>query len=232
MADVKLNFSSQWPTVQVAMVIDSPETTGEAAEYPYVKKIPHGLGYPPFAIGMAVGTERYNVMVGLDVDDTYVYIDDSIGTMHSIDTVVVYSLNITEPFDYPFYSSAVGDVLSEQTANDIDLRKFLLHSRAVGPMVLAVRNKTYSTGDINLEYTSPLNYPTFSFGWVRGSSVLGDREGVWLNAPLAGQAWPVTFTDGYTTRVSSTNDLAADKGAIVVLRNPAIITNNTVEVSI
>lgn len=237
MADVKLNFSSQWPTIQVAMVIDNPTSVGEDADFPYAKKIKHNLGYPPFAISMSVaaGSATYTSMVGVDVDDTYVYVNDDPASYPEIDCLVVYSLNIEEPFIYPVYDSVVGDVLTEEYANDIDLRKFLLHSRAVGPMVLAVRNKVYATNDIDLEYTSPLNYPTFSFGWVRGSAVLGSREGVWLNSPLAGQAWPVTFTDGYTTRVSSTlssGKLTADKGAIVVLRNPAIITNNTVEVTI
>ena len=244
MADIKLNFSSQWPTVQVAKVIGSPATAGEADTYPYLRKIPHGLGYPPLAIGF--GAPGFGTMDGVDVDSTYVYLSNTDYTH-----VVVYAVDISEPFTYPHYTSSVGDVLQDTSGGSLDLRKFLLHSRAVGPMVLTVSVGSYtnqSQDTLTLTYTHPLNYPIFNFGYVRLATTEGTlRAGVWKSAPLADQAWPVTQTDGYTTTLSSTitngqynnsiwvqgtGQVAADKGSIITMRNPAIITNNTTTVTL
>ena len=250
MADIKLNFSSQWPTVQVARVIPSPHTAGEADTDPYLRKIPHGLGYPPLTIGMGTGS---NVMVGLDVDENYVYIEDYAGMRWpNLECAVVYAIDISQPFTYPHYTSVEGDVLTDTSGGSLDLRKFLLHSRAVGPMVLAVSVGNYtnqSQDTLRLTYTHPLNYPIFNFGYVHLTVTVGYlRAGVWKSAPLAGQVWPVTETDGYTTTLSSaitngqydqnsmwipgTGQVVADKGSIITMRNPAIITKNTTTVTL
>lgn len=239
MANIKLNFSSQWPTVQVAKVVASPHTAGEASTNPYIRKIKHNLGYPPLAIGMAApnGSASYNTMVGLDVDETYVYIPGYAGSFQqTLECAVIYALDITKPFNYAQYSSQVGKVLKDTSGGNLDLRKFLLHSRAVGPMVLAVVNKTYTAGDLNFTYTSPLTYPTFQFGYVRWIEANGGRPaGTWQNAPLASQAFPRLVTDGYTSSLGGTTiggNLAVDRGTIITLRNPAIITENSVTVNI
>jgi len=118
-------------------------------------------------------------------------------------------------------------------------------------MVLAVSVGNYtnqSQDTLKLTYTHPLNYPIFNFGYVRLAATEGTlRAGVWKSAPLADQAWPVTRTDGYTTTLSSiiingqynnyvwvqgTGQVAADKGSIITMRNPAIITNNTTTVTL
>jgi hypothetical protein len=239
MADIKLNFSSQWPTVQVAKVIASPDIAGEADTYPYLRKIKHNLGYPPLAIGMSApnGGNTFNTMVGLDVDDTYVYIPDYASTSTQLlQCAVVYALDISKPFNYAQYASQVGDVLPDTSGGNLDLRKFLLHSRAVGPMVLAVATKTYTTSDLSFTYVSPLNYPTFQFGYVHLATTSGNlRAGLWKSAPLASQSFPWLNSDGYTSILGSTvtgGVLSADIGSIITLRNPAIITNNSVVVNI
>lgn len=236
MADVKLNFSSQWPSVQVAMVIDNPGTGGEPASWPYVRKFKHNLKYPPLAIGMgkSSGDGIYASMTGADVDDDYVYTPFS--DLSGTECIVVYALDITNAYDYKSYDSAVGDVLEDTSGGQLDMRKFLLHSRSVSPMLLAVRTKNYTLSDMTLTYTSPLNYPTFQFGYVRWSDPASpERLGIWQYAPLASQAFPWMPSDGYTSTLSSTTingNLAADKGSIITLRNPAIITSNTVNVSV
>lgn len=240
MADVKLNFSSQWPSVQVAKVFKDPLTSGgEAASWPYNKKFKHGLGFPPLAIAMGypAGTGSYNPMTGIDVDDTYVYVtDETTSGWPAIDCIVVYALDITLAYDYKNYDSAVGDVLKDTSGGNLDMRDFLLHSRAVSPMLLSVRTKDFTLSDMNLNYTSPLNYPTFQFGYVRHSNQsYTAMYGKWQYAPLAGQAWPVMVSDGYTSNLGSTTIggvLAADKGTIITLRNPAIVTSNSVSVDV
>lgn len=239
MADILLNFSSQWPTVQVAKVFNDPQNVGgEVSEMPqYSRKFKHGLGYPPFAMGLSknAGVSSYDLMVGLDVDDTYVYVPPIYPRRGELECAVVYAIDITRNFSYDNYISEVGDVVEDDSSKGIDLRDFLLHSRAVGPMVLTQVTKDFTTSDMNLSYTSPLNYPTFSFGWVRRSDPASGRVGIWQYAPLMGQAWPVAPSNGYTTNVFSTTIggvLSADKGSLLVLRNPAIITDNTTNVTI
>ena len=238
MADITLNFSSQWPTIQVAKVFNNPQVVGgEVADFPYSRKFKHNLGYPPFAIGMSkdTGVTSYDLMIGLDVDDTYVYVPFVHEGRGELDCAVVYAIDITKDFSYDNYISEVGDVIEDKSSRGVDMRDFLLHSRAVGPMVLTQMTKNFTTSDINLDYTSPLNYPTFSFGWVRRSDPGSGRVGIWQYAPPMGQAWPVAHSDGYSTNVHSDivgGVLVADKGSILVLRNPAIITNNTTNVTI
>lgn len=228
MADVKLNFSSQWPSIQVAKVIPNPATAGEAASFPYTRKFKHNLGYPPFAVGFKsnpLSTSIYGAMIGLDMDSTYVYLPDLGGA--TLDSIVIYALDVSNPVTYPVIPTAIGDVVKD--TGSTDLRKFLLHSRAVSPMVLNVT--TGGTFGVNgtVTYTSPLNYPTFSFGWVSAN-----KFGLWQNAPLAGQSYPVMQTNGFTSTLqtlSSSNGFGG-LALILTLRNPAIITTNTTSVTI
>lgn len=240
MADIKLNFSSQWPTIQVAKVVASPHNAGEADTYPYIRKIPHGLGYPPLAIGLGPsnGAASYNVMEGLDVDENYIYIIDYADIVRpNLECAVIYALDISKSYDYAEYTSQIGEVLQDENTA-VDLRKFLLHSRAVGPMVLNISTKNYenTTEGIVLRYQSPLNYPTFQFGYIRCVITGGDlRTGIWKNAPLASQTWPWLNSDGFLSQLRSTTtggQLTGDKGSIITLRNPAIITENTTTVTL
>ena len=240
MADIKLNFSSQWPTIQVAKVVANPHNAGEADTYPYIRKIPHGLGYPPLAIGLGPsnGAASYNIMDGLDVDENYVYIRDYAGIMQpNLECAVIYALDISKAYDYAEYTSQIGEVIQDENTA-VDLRKFLLHSRAVGPMVLNISTKDYenTVEGMVLRYQSPLNYPTFQFGYIRCAITVGVlRTGVWKNAPLASQAWPWLSSNGFLSRLTSTTidgQLAGDKGSIITLRNPAIITENTTTVTL
>lgn len=250
MADIKLNFSSQWPSIQVAKVITNLETAGEPNPYPYQRRIKHGLDFPPLTIIMG-GASYDSTMAAVDVDDEYVYVDQW-QTADSGSVVVVYNLDISEEYDYAQYTSEVGEVLEDTSGGQLDLRKFLLHSRAVSPIVLSVKTNTYnknSQAGLNFTYTHPLNYPIFNFGYIRIAITEGIlQQGIWMGVPLAGQSWPVMPTDGFTSQLGSTirgrqydsnmnwipgtGTLVGDKGSIITLRNPAIITNNTVTVTV
>lgn len=237
MSDITLNFSSGWTSVQVAKVIANPSTAGIPDTFPYVCKIPHNLGFPPLAIGMGSSSNGFNTMVGIDVDETYIYIEDYDSYwLPLLECAVVYHIDISEPANYDSYYNAVGDVQKDSTNGNIDLRKFLLHSRAVSPMTLNVSCESFTPGDMTMSYTSKLSYPTFQFGYVRGAPATGAfRPGVWKNAPLAGQAYPVLNSNGYVSTLESTlynGSPVTDKGSIITLRNPAVITNNTVTVNI
>lgn len=235
MADVKLNFSTQWPSVQVSRVINISTESGEvvANSTRYTRKYRHGLGYPPMALyfGANAGANT-DPMGGVDVDDTYIYTDAKTGSRGDIETIVVYALDITQNYEYPDRSSYIGNVPSDGTRDSLDLRKFMLHSRAVSPMVFAVRTKKYTPSDKTLTYKSNLPYPTFQLGYVKWAvTAYGMIAGIWQYAPLASQSWPALSSDGYTSTLLGDGDVSSD-GTIITLRNPAIITNNTVYVTI
>lgn len=241
MADIKLNFSSQWPSIQVVKVVTEVQMAGDPASHPYIRKIKHGLEFPPLAIGLLANqsTTSYGTpLQGMDVDSTYVYVSSEPTSDRYPTSVVVYNIDISRNFDYSEYTSEVGDVLEDKTVGSLDLRKFLLHSRAVSPMLLSVKTKTYTTSDLSFNYTHPLNYPIFNFGYVRWSYDGGANAipvGTWVNAPLASQAFPWLNTNGFTSSLGSTTtsgQLVADIGSIITLRNPAIITSNSVSASL
>lgn len=219
MADIKLNFSSQWPSMQVAMVIDS--TTPKDSN----GRVAHNLGYPPLAISMG---DLLDTMSATTVSDTHIYPD--------AETVVVYAVDISQDYNYSEYTSQVGNVLKDTSTTKLDLRKFLLHSRAISPMLLNVKTKTYTTSDTTLNYTHPLNYPIFNFGYVRMTTTTGGFvAGTWCGAPLQSQSWPMLVTDGFSATLATTTingNLQANRGSIITLRNPAIVTNNTVTVNV
>lgn len=233
MSNITFNFSSYWPNVQVSKVIASPELyidpeTGYA-------KFEHGLGYPPLCIGYG---STYKCMKGLNVDETYIYVQD--GSLYGdepLDCAVIYPIDISKSYNYSYFASEIGEVVEDTSGGTLDLREFLIHSRAVSPMLLAVATKEYTADDLTLTYESPLSYPTFVFGYVKVTYTVGPyiTNGTWVSVRVGGQAWPILSTDLYTSTLSSLvidGELIADFGSIIALRNPAIISDNSVDVTI
>lgn len=225
MADIRLNFNSQWPSIQVAKVI--PYNSGEWEANPLANggmRAPHGLGYPPLSIWMSSGA-----MNPLTVDEEYVYRGGE-------GDAVVYSLDISKPITYPKYPEMTGDIPEGYGNDDVDLRKFLLHSRATSPMVYSVVTKEFTMQDTELTYSHDLGYPIFNFGYLRMNMRLGPwDEGLWVGLALRSQGWPSMPTDGITSTVdtaTSSGSVIANIGSIITLRNPYIATGNTVEVTV
>lgn len=234
MADVKFNFSSEWPTVQVVRVISDPINSGPTDSSSGDVMLYHGLGYPPLAIGLGSprGSNFNFQMEVLSVDENYLYITPQLAT-DPPECAVIYAVDISEPFSYPGHDSAIGTPLEDTSGGTLDLRDFLLHSRAVGPMLLDVATKTFSSNSDRLTYYSKLPYPTFSFGFVHTTTDSSwGRQNRWVNARLGAQAYPRLFSDGFISYVHPENIADQDRGSIVVLRNPAIILHNTVTVTL
>lgn len=219
MSDIKLNFSSQWPSLQVVKVFDHTSTA----------PFNHGLPFPPLAIAYSPTGD----MGAATVDDTEVY---SSG-IPSGGCIAVFNLDISSSIEYPVYDEMEGEVLAG-TGPDIDLRKFLLHSRAVSPMVLSVYVDSFVSASQEIEYTHSLPYPTFMFGYIRATdageaSMPGWKSGQWIALGLAQQSWPGMSYDGYSATIATappSEPFFADKASIVSLRNPAIVTRNEVSV--
>lgn len=224
-ADNDLLFNSAWPSMQIVMV-RSVSQSGSFA---------HGLPYPPFSIVIPNDqTDRSNLMRNATVDATTVYAPTSSFTGGG--KIIVYALDITTDVEYPYNdiptSTNIYDpnygikvVKDDASIDSEDLRDYILHSRCGSPMVLAVKTaSTVSPNNLGLitpaqsaiQYTSSIGYPTFVFGYVKR---LNGRYEV---APLSGQAYPATFTNGTTSYIillqgNGTYDYEA---SIVVLRSP------------
>lgn len=214
MSDVLVNFTTKWPSIQIAKVLTSLTTSSRYA---------HNLGYPPFAIGVG---SVYDVMDGVTVDETYVY-TDAVYSTSLWDYIVVYGIDISTPDSFPVDNTVYGTA-TEDTSGGLDLSQFLFHSGAGGPMVLDVTTSAYP-----VSFTSGLSYSTFQFGWDKladGSSWAGNTVGsnAWQSAPLAGQAPPTTDSNGYTATVTG----LGTHGAILTLRNPSVVTLNTTAVTV
>lgn len=231
MAEPLFTFNSEWPVVQVAMVVDNPMHTTEKFEGTW-RRFKHNLGYPPLAIGLA-GTRDgniYNSMILLDVDETYVYINTGDVYARDVECAVVHPVDITYEQEYRQYSSRL--VKAEKEEPQIDLRKFLLHSRASTPMVLAVKPATFGGGNTRFAYTHNLPYETFMFGWLRSKITSGlIRKGVWRAVPLNSTASPFFESNGRTGILSDSSGVF-DRCSIMVLRNPYLMLDNTVEITV
>jgi hypothetical protein len=208
-----LLYNSSWPSLAIVKVTSSSDGS----------PIAHTLPYPTLAIqlGDTVSPTSYTGMVPLDTDSTYVYPD-------SPGTIVIYNLDISTDIDYPYsvktqvrstYNPDYG-IKIVKSGSDIesnDLRDFILHTRAGSPMVLAVKTEeTVSTVNPTvLQYTNPIGYPCFVFGYVQRT---GGRYDI---SPPGGQAYPITFSDGTTSYIDlSSTPPYTGKASLVILRNP------------
>lgn len=210
--DNDLLMNSSWPSLQIVKVVESTDTT----------PIAHGLPYPTLAV--IIG----NVFSPIDSDATYVYPD--------VGTVIIYNLDLTTDVDYPYidkpqisstYDNNYG-IKMVKKGSDItstDMRDFILHSRCGSPMVLAIKTEQTVSPDnpTYIQYTNNLGYQTFVFGYVYNSF-----SKIYTVAPPAGQAYPVTFSNGITSYVQI--NVLGDKGSLVILRNP-MFSSDPIEVT-
>lgn len=218
--DNDLLMNSSWPSLQIVKVVESTDTT----------PIAHGLPYPTLAviIGQDPHLPYNNVFSPIDSDATYVYPE--------VGTVIIYNLDLTTDVDYPYtdkpqilstYDNNYGIKMAKKGSDitSTDMRDFILHSRCGSPMVLAVKTEeTVSPDNPNyIQYTNKLGYSTFVFGYVYNP--FSSRYTV---APPAGQAYPVTFSNGVTSYVQI--NVFSDKGSLVILRSP-MFSNDPVEVT-
>ena len=208
--DNDLLLNSSWPSLQIVKVVVSTDTT----------PIAHGLPYPTLAviIGQDPHLPYNNVFSPIDSDSTYVY--------PNIGTVIIYNLDISTDVDYPYtdkpkvlstYDDNYGVKMVKKglDISSTDMRDFILHSRCGSPMVLAVKTeKTVSPKNPTyIQYTNKIGYPTFVFGYIYNSSLDS-----YVVAPPAGQAYPITFSNGTTSYVQI--GVFGTKGSLVILRSP------------
>lgn len=240
-------YNSSWPTLAVAYetTINNPLTSGISSG-----SVDHNLNFPPFTLVWAIGADpsgltgaqcvRRIPVVG-SVDTSKVYLspsgasgleDDFLFTATKLH-IKCFQLDLSKDVDYilapgetfktPYDNSfGIKVVKPRKDINSKDLRDFVLHSRCQGALVLAV--KTQATNNpanpTVTQYTSKFASPVWVYGYVRQST------GRYKWAPLGGQSYPITSTDGFVT---SLGYAFGDTGVtLVILRDPMIAPNTVI----
>lgn len=241
-----LLYNSSWPTLSVAFetTIPNPITSGGATG-----TVGHNLKFPPFTFVWAIGPDPSGLTGAIasrripacaDVDATTVYLRDSglsgieddflytATKLHikcfnlDLSKDINYILAPGETFKTPYDNNyGIKMVKQNKDINSTDLRNFSVHSRCQGALVLAV--KTQDTNDpanpTTTQYTNKFSSPVWVYGYVRGTN------GRYKWAPLGGQAYPITKTDGFVTNLAYVG-AAGDNGVtLVILRDPMFAPN-------
>lgn len=233
-------FNSSWPSLQIAYQITIKSLSSYTFTYPYYI-IPHNLGFPPFTFWWAVDTSSNGISNGYvkniaSVDSTNVYLDTTQMPNDFISTPVnikCFNLDLTKDIDYTYlngdftttvYDPNFGMKISKvgKSTSSIDLRDYTVHSRALSPLVLAVKTQKTLTNTVNvdgsytIQFTSKLNYPTWVYGFVGNTS-----SKLYQFAPLYSQAYPRTFTDGFVSSLAYGPTGSTDNAAtLIILRDP------------
>lgn len=238
-----LVFSSSWPSLPIVFEI-TIANAAQLSTYNFsggVYAIPHGLKYPPLAFYWQPVTSSVTNGFLRDVasvDSTYIYVASPFALTSTVPVspinIKAFGIDLRVDADYIFspgdtfrspYDSSYGIkvVKSNKSIDSVDLRDFILHSRAQSPLILTVKTeKTVNPANpTTIQYSSGLKYQTWVYGWVRqlisGSTPVTNKD-YFLKAPYFSQSFPSTQTNGI---VSSINfGLFANGATLVVLRDP------------
>lgn len=233
-------FDSSWPSLQTVFETTIPNTI---TNFSATATLGHGLTYPPFCMVWAVGPDDSGLtgnpsvqrVLGLaEVDKNNIYLN-TFNYLGSFDFlfnapylhIKCFNIDLTKDIDYDLapgdtfkypYDNNYGIKIVKPTKdiNSTDLRDFLVHSRAQSPLVMAVKTEqtVNPANPDTVQYTSKFKYPSWAYGFIV------DDTHTYRFAPLSGQAYPVTFSDGFTTQLEFLTD-AGDIGAtLVILRDP------------
>jgi hypothetical protein len=229
--DSDLIFSSGWASLPIAF-----EATGSYTNSFQTDQVTHGLGFPPLAcIFYGYNGLAYRAAL-VTVDSSKVYISNTgqyptipigaTGTYH----VVAFNVDLSRDVDYAttdqsstntIYDPDYGIKVAKegQDITSTDYRDFILHSRCQSPLVLSVKNQSSSIATDTVNFTSPKNYRSWVFGYVRGTN------GRYRYAPYGGSAYPETLTNGIGSTIQWVPASSDDGAALVVLRDPMFTSN-------
>ncbi len=252
--DNDLLFNSSWPSLQIIDVYDYAYPGGFPSSF--TSPIEHGLPFVPLAAvfgrasvdldgaGLIDSISSFEI---LDVNEQYVYPNSAfMGFDAGEFKVVVFNVNITKDIEYPYtdnpsvfsgYSQDYGIKVAKEDADTSsdDLRDYTLHSRAQSPLLLAVKTQstipasnTAPDGSKIMQYTSPLESVTYSFGFVEFTGP--PRRYVY--APYQAQAYPVLYSNGIISQLNIvTGSSVTGNASIVVLRSPMFATEDVYNVT-
>lgn len=237
-------FDSSWPSLPIAFetTITNPITSG-----PSTATIAHNLGYPPFVMGWAYYTDPAGVTVCrrfmpyANNQNIYLSGDATVAIPFNATKLKLraFQLDLSRDIDYllapgdtfnlpydPNYGVKV--VKPNKDINSKDMRDFAVHSRCQSPLILAVKTQDTAPAVNNgvVQYTNKGKNPVWVYGFIKAGNGLHTSLNVPVNtyifAPYYSQAYPRTFTDGFTSYLQWVNSgTFSDNGAtIVILRDP------------
>jgi len=230
-AGSNLVFSSSWPSLPIAF-----ETT---IVNPASSTLAHNLKFPPFtflfvtkADPSGVGTTSVRSIGQVDSVNLY-----NLPTGTFTLNIKCFQLDISKDTDYNLapgdvnqspYDSNFGVKVAkpQKDINSKDMRDFSVHSRCQSPLILAVKTEaTITAGNLAtgignvIQYANAGSKPVWVYGFIKQST------GRYKPVPYYAQAYPRTFTDGYTSYIGySGTDIGA---TLVILRDPMFAPTST-----
>jgi hypothetical protein len=256
-AGSNLIFDSSWPSLPIAYETTINKPAGNLTVNHNLKFPPFSMvwAYGTDPSTKAATVHRYYMPV--NSDNLYIRqtnFDDYAQTFWNGATklnIKCFNLDLSQDIDYVL---AAGDTFNMPYDNNYgikvvkknkditskDLRDFALHSRAQSPLIQAVKTEAtidpanLATGIGNvIQYTSKYTRPVWVYGFIKVGSSVATGWSIPVNsyipAPYYSQAYPRTFTDGFTSylgyNVTAPN---ADNGAtLVILRDPMFASTQT-----
>ncbi len=255
--DNDLLFNSSWPSLQIIDIYDYAYPGGFPSSFS--SPIEHNLPFTPlvaifgranFDLSGSGTTSDVSTFEILDVNEQYIYpASANLGLSAGNFKVVVFNVNITKDIEYPYtdnpsvfssYNQDYGIKVAKE-GRDIDsddLRDYILHSRAQSPLLLAVKTQstipasnTAPDGSKIMQYTSPLESVTYSFGFIEFAAS-GSFPKRYTYAPYQSQAYPVLYSNGIISQLGIiTGSSVTGNASIVVLRSPMFATEDVYNVT-
>lgn len=247
--DKDLQFSSSWPNLKYIFNGRIQATTEEIVN-PGVSSgiiLRHNLGYVPFFIPYVIADEAYSIFrqfISADKKNVYISAGSGGPAQLTFDVgLMVFPIDIEKNFKAPNIDTGTssggrGDsdvgIRFTKPHKDIsskDLRDYIIHSRTRSPMIHEVVN-----GPLNItagfSHTHDLPYDPFFFAYIECNAItLGPNGAYGLVNGFAG-----AVAQGHTLSIinhpSITTDYPNPKSSFVILKDPFIVDDNIMKVSI
>lgn len=188
-------FNSSWPSLPIVLSVTVTNTITSSTSANIV--IPHNLGYPPFAMAWAYGTDPIGGSIPSTgsrfipmADSTNIYINGRNppsplygNTVATKILVLVYAIDLSTDIDYTLapgatfnlpYDNSYGIkfVKAGKDINSKDMRDFAIHSRCQSPLIQAVKTQaTSNTANTStVQYTNKTKTPIWFYGFIKAAA--------------------------------------------------------------
>jgi hypothetical protein len=238
-ADYQFVFNSDWPSLQVAF----DKTVAVAAGATVT--VLHPLGFFPLTFayltlaGVFVGrADIGNSDISCRIGKKGLYLINTSFTNSYTVNLKCYNIDLTKVQDYTLpkfaavnqpYDPTVGIKVAKygKAINSLDLRDFILHSRAQSPAILSIITEAKQTasplggGLERLTYTNPAGYVPWITGYLGNNATIFEPL-VYGSAGFSVQSPGLTISANITTL-----DFNPTVGGatLVILRDPLVAPN-------
>lgn len=240
-ADYQFVFNSDWPSLQIAF--DTTITLGPGA----TSTVLHPLNFFPLTFvylttgGQFVGrSDIGNSDVSCLIGKKGLYLTNTSVSVTYTANIKCYNIDLQKAVDYKLpkfpaanqpYDPTVGIKVAKygKVINSLDLRDFILHSRAQSPAILSVVTEKSAVASPlgapyqRISYTNPANYVPWITGYLCDN--FSTHEPLIYFAAGWGVQSPGLTINGITTTLDF-NPTFAPNATLVILRDPLVVPNS------